>query len=196
MAAAPKDVEFNVNWRPFFLAPADSWDKFGPDARTQGVNKREYYEAKFGRARTEQIVPRMKQAFMEAGCGGEMTMEGMTGPTLDSHRLITLAEKHGLQDAMVEELFKNYFLEGKTICDPEVLVAAGEKVGLPDARSMVEDSQAGLADVTAQLRAGQGVSGVPFFIISRDMQPRPKRITLSGAQPPDLLLEAFEDLYS
>jgi predicted DsbA family dithiol-disulfide isomerase len=31
------------------------------------------------------------------------------------------------QDELIEELFRNYFLESKTICDPEVLLAAAEK---------------------------------------------------------------------
>jgi predicted DsbA family dithiol-disulfide isomerase len=54
-------------------------------------------------------------------------MEGNTGPTLDSHRLITFAARHNKQDELVEELFRNYFLEAKTICDKEVLLAAAEK---------------------------------------------------------------------
>lgn len=31
------------------------------------------------------------------------------------------------QDQLVEELFRNYFLESKTICDKQVLLAAAEK---------------------------------------------------------------------
>ena len=40
-------------------------------------------------------------------------MEGLTGNTLDSHRLIAAAGQQGpqIQDALVEELFSNYFTQ-------------------------------------------------------------------------------------
>jgi hypothetical protein len=133
-----------------------------------GVNKKAFYDTKFGKDKWKSFMPRLsqvrklkrdlfyrrqgqtfhhstggslelgaegrwggerhesRQAFREAECG-EISMEGNTGPTLDSHRLITFAARHNKQDELVEELFRNYFLEAKTICDKEVLLAAAEK---------------------------------------------------------------------
>ena len=38
-----------------------------------------------------------------------------TPNTLDAHRLIWLADKEGVQDAVVEALFRAYFTEGRDI---------------------------------------------------------------------------------
>ena len=45
-------------------------------------------------------------------------MDGLTGNTLDSHRLIAAAGQQGpeVQDAVVEELFHNYFTQARQQC--------------------------------------------------------------------------------
>jgi len=187
-------VEYRVRWRPFFLTPAKTWDNFGPEALTKGVNKQDFYDWKFGKGKTAEFMPRLNKAFLDSGCGGEMTMAGRTGPTLDSHRLITWAAVHGKQDDVVEELFKNYFLEGKTICDVDVLVAAAEKVGLEGAREFLSNPNNYLQQVQEEMMYAKGVSGVPFFIIESDGGKPRRPITLSGAQPPDRFLMAFEEM--
>lgn len=55
------------------------------------------------------LPPRLQAAFEQAGVTG-FNMDGKTGPTMDSHRLIWWGKKIGKQDAIVEELFKAYFL--------------------------------------------------------------------------------------
>ncbi len=49
-------------------------------------------------------------------------MDGLTGNTLDSHRLIAYAGRQGydVQDKVVEELFKAYFTEASPL--PSLLV--------------------------------------------------------------------------
>mmetsp|Transcript_7242 Transcript_7242/g.30058 ORF Transcript_7242/g.30058 Transcript_7242/m.30058 type:complete len:174 (-) Transcript_7242:580-1101(-) len=166
-----------MRWRPFFLAP---------DAPTAGVVKREYYAAKFGAARTAQMEPFLKQTFAEVGM--DFSMGGLTGNTMDSHRLIAYAETFGpeKQNALVAELFQNYFAEEKFIGDPAVLVAAATKVGLPNAETVVHDKTAYRNEVLAQYEAkARGVSGVPFFILGDG------KMTLSGAQPVETFVDAL-----
>jgi predicted DsbA family dithiol-disulfide isomerase len=45
-----------------------------------------------------------------------------TPNTLDAHRLIWLADKEGVQDAVVEALLLAYFTEGRDINNPQTLV--------------------------------------------------------------------------
>ena len=47
--------------------------------------------------------------------GIDYSMGGMTGSTMDSHRLIQYSEKFGVdkQNELVEELFNNYFCQEK-----------------------------------------------------------------------------------
>ncbi|XP_024394150.1 uncharacterized protein [Physcomitrium patens] len=169
------DVE--VKWHPFFL---------NPDASVKGVNKKEYYRSKFGEGRMHMIVDHVGAAF--ANLGYKFSIGGETGSTLDSHRLIELAGRQGLkkQNALVEELFVNFFTEEKYIGDKNVLVAAAEKVGIEGAREFLDDPQAGLKEVLAEERKfRRGVSGVPHFVIDG-------RYQVSGAQPPEVFIEAFE----
>ena len=45
-----------------------------------------------------------------------------TPNTVDAHRLIWLADQHGCQDAVVEALFRIYFIEGKDVGNHDTLI--------------------------------------------------------------------------
>ena len=51
-----------------------------------GENKLEMYKSKFGEARVQQMLPQMTKTFAELGI--QYSIGGLTGNTLDSHRLI------------------------------------------------------------------------------------------------------------
>ena len=72
-------------------------------------------------------------------------------------------------------------------------MAAGAQVQLPDAAAVLADPGAMMTEVDAELQFAKGVSGVPFFIFNVEGEKR-RALTLSGAQPPDLLLEALEEM--
>mmetsp|Transcript_16557 Transcript_16557/g.50127 ORF Transcript_16557/g.50127 Transcript_16557/m.50127 type:complete len:163 (+) Transcript_16557:1712-2200(+) len=158
-----------------------------------GVKKEEYYRAKFG-ARVSAIQENMKRVFASEGL--EFKSGGVTGPTLNSHRLIAYAETFGSekQNALVEELMLNYFGQEKYINDPAVLLAAAEKVGLPDARAVVQDDTKYRDTVIEQYHTyARGVSGVPHFIISDGAG---KSVELSGAQDVDTFASALAQVSS
>lgn len=177
IAASTDRYDVEVKWHPFFL---------NPDASVEGVNKMEHYKSKFGEGRMQMILDRVGGAF--ANLGYKYSMGGKTGSTLDSHRLLELAGRQSLekQNALVEQLFLNFFTQEKYIGDRSVLVAAAEKAGVEGAREFLEDPQAGLKEVLAEERKfRRGVSGVPHFVIDG-------RYQISGAQPLEAFLEAFE----
>merc|ERR1712070_1358967 len=76
----------------------------------------------------------MKRNFDAVGLPYKFTEAGLTGNTFNSHRLIAYAGSKGadVQDKVVEELFLNYFAEEKFLNDPQVLVAAAVKAGIPE----------------------------------------------------------------
>ena len=85
-----------------------------------------------------------------------------------------------------------YFTEGEAVGDPATLQRLAAEVGLDDAS--VRDVLGGdrfAADVRAdESRAHAfGVSGVPFFAID-------ERYGVSGAQTPDVLLEALRQAHT
>lgn len=109
------------------------------------------------------------------------------GNTFDAHRLIHLAAVEGMQVAMKERLMAGYFLEGRAIGDRDTLVELAAEVGIdPDrARAALEAGEFA-DDVRADEREATelGINGVPFFVINR-------RYGVSGAQPPEILLQAL-----
>ncbi|KAK9272939.1 hypothetical protein L1049_003318 [Liquidambar formosana] len=176
IALSKDQYDFEVKWHPFFL---------NPSAPKEGINKQEFYAAKFG-PRSEQIKARMSEVFR--GLGLEYDMSGLTGNTLDSHRLIFFAGQQGLdkQHNLVEELCLGYFTQGKYIGDKEFLVESAKKVGVEGAAEFLEDPNNGLKEVNEELeKYSAHISGVPYYVINGKQK-------LSGGQPPEIFQRAFQ----
>ena len=110
------------------------------------------------------------------------------GNTFDAHRLIHLAATYGHQAAAQERLMRAYFTEGEAIADPETLIRLLAEVGVDadEARDVLEtDRFADDVREDEQLAAQLGIQGVPFFVLDR-------RYGVSGAQPPEVLVQALE----
>ncbi|KAI9099350.1 DSBA-like thioredoxin domain-containing protein [Phlyctochytrium arcticum] len=172
-------VDFQIKFKPFQL------DGTLPK---EGVSKLERYRAKFGEARMQQMMPHITQ--VAAGEGIKLSMDGLTASTIDSHRVLDLAAKKGLQLPLVDELFADYFERSKNIGDPTVLADAAARVGLK--REEVLEylaSNEGEEKVMSEIEEARRrrITGVPHFRIA-------EQYSLSGAQEPDAFLEIFEAL--
>ncbi|RWW32857.1 hypothetical protein GW17_00002440 [Ensete ventricosum] len=177
MDSVKDKFDFEVRWHPYFL---------NPNAPKEGVRKTEFYKQKFGPAQYEGIISRMTKVFQSLGF--QYDTSGLTGNTMDSHRLITYASTQGYdkQNALVEELFLNYFCQGKYIGDRQVLLDAAQKVGIGGAAELLEDPRKGIEEVQEELeKYSLGINGVPHFVING-------KCKLSGGQPPEVFLKAFE----
>ena len=110
-----------------------------------------------------------------------------TPNTHDAHRLIWLADKEGVQDAVVEALFLAYFTDGRDISNPQALIDVVAEAGLERRKAEAilnsNDGMEAIKEADEQARRFR-VEGVPFFIVNG-------RLTLSGAQQPDAFFEAF-----
>ncbi|XWS36857.1 hypothetical protein CRYUN_Cryun20dG0121500 [Craigia yunnanensis] len=146
IAESKDQFEFEIKWHPFFLDPS---------APKEGVNKREFYEKKFG-SRVQGILARMTEIFRNLGL--EYDMSGLTGNTLDSHRLIYFAGKQGLdkQHNLVEELFLGYFTQGKYIGDREFLLESARKVGVEGAAEFLENPNNGVKEINGKHQLSGG----------------------------------------
>jgi predicted DsbA family dithiol-disulfide isomerase len=129
-----------------------------------------------------------------AGISG-FTMDGRTGPSADSHRLLAWAAETRGQDAqhaLAEALFETYFARGEPLCRHDVLASAAERAGLPraEAEAVLADPARGTRELAEELQLGRqlGVTGVPFFRVTDTATGRVA--TVSGAQPPEALAEA------
>ena len=113
-------------------------------------------------------------------------LTGLSGrqTPLDAHRLIWLADKQGVQDAVVEALFRAYFTEGHDINNRQALIDVVAQAGLDrDQAEAVLTRGEGMEAIkeAGELSQRHRVDGVPFFIVNGP-------ITLSGAQQPDAFL--------
>jgi predicted DsbA family dithiol-disulfide isomerase len=181
---AAEGLHFSVHWNPFQL---------NPDMPKEGVERAAYRAAKFGSAeRAREIDARVGGAAQAAGLAFRQDLMLRTPNTIDAHRLIWFAGRHddhdpGRQDAVMEAVFRAYFIEGKDIGDTEVLADCAAAAGL-DRATVVSFLGSGVAE--AEMRAADqaareaGVNGVPsFFLDGYNL--------FSGAMPAGQIAEAF-----
>jgi predicted DsbA family dithiol-disulfide isomerase len=175
--AGRRDVR--VRWHPFQL---------NPEMPKGGMDRKAYRTAKFGSwERSQALDAQVAAAGAAEGLVFAFDKMVRTPNTLDAHRLIRLAGREGIQDAVVEALFQAYFSEGQDISDRQTLLGVVAEAGLGQSRAEAEfGTDEGLAAIRAEEAEarGLGVQGVPFFIVNGE-------VALSGAQEPKAFLEAF-----
>jgi len=178
-AAHPGDPEPVVRWLPFQL---------NPDIPAGGISRREHVELKNGPAGPDLE----KQAYVAAlgkSLGLEFKLDKITVQpnTVDAHRLSGCAEGQGWQDAMVETLFKAFFVEGIDLNDHDALVSLATSVGFEWGQVAMYLGSDRDVHTVMQMELNARVAGidiVPYFIFNG-------RVTVSGAHEVDVLLDAM-----
>jgi predicted DsbA family dithiol-disulfide isomerase len=173
------EVALDVQWRPFQL------DATIPP---EGMDRRMYLERKFGGAEAAERVYAPVRAAGEAEAIPFAFDRIRRSPnTINAHRLIRWAGQAGLQEEMVERLFRLYFIEGGDLTDVSVLAKAAAEAGMElEVAERLLASEADVAEVRADIEAAQnmGITGVPTFIVGG-------RYAVVGAQPADVLADAI-----
>ena len=172
-------LRFSVHWNPFQL---------NPDMPKEGRDRAAYRAMKFGSAeKSRELDERVAGAAANVGLDFRLDLMLRTPNTLDAHRLIWLAGREGVQDAVMEVVFAAYFTEGRDIGDRDVLADCAAQGGM--GRAAVADFLAGDAAAKEMLAADRaareaGVNGVPsFFLDGYGLY--------SGAMPADTMVEAL-----
>jgi predicted DsbA family dithiol-disulfide isomerase len=169
-----------ITWRPFQL---------NPDMPAEGMERKAYIAAKFGGgAQADRIYANV--ADVGAGVGIPFAFDRIqrTPNTRDAHRLIRWAAAHGQADAVVEGLFRAYFIDGRDIGDHATLADVAGAAGLDaaEARQWLGGSS-DIEPVLAEDRSARrlGINAVPCFIFDRNY-------AVSGAQEPEFFLPIFD----
>jgi predicted DsbA family dithiol-disulfide isomerase len=176
--------QVTVTYRSFELDPDAPAQRTGTHA--------EHLARKYGMtiAQAEQANQQMIQR--AAADGLEFRFDLIRGGnTFDAHRLLHLAKDHGLQPEMKERLLRATFTEGLPVADQATLVRLASEVGLPAAQVQAVldgDAHADAVRADEQQAARYGISGVPFFVADGTY-------AVSGAQPPEVLLELLRRAY-
>jgi predicted DsbA family dithiol-disulfide isomerase len=172
--------DVRVRWHPFQLNPRM------PKA---GVNRKEYRSAKFGSCeRSLALDAQVAAAGRAEGIPFAHDKIERTPNTFDAHRLIWLADQNGVQDAVVEAVFRAYFTEGQDISHTPTLldVAAGAGLDRSRAEALLNGDEGMEAIRAAEEQARRdGVQGVPFYVINGTL-------AVSGAREPRDFLAAFQ----
>ena len=169
--------EVRVTWKPFEL---------NPSIPKEGVDRKEYLEAKFGGSdELQSIHDNVQQAAESVGLHFEFDRMERMPNTRDANRLIWFAGKERLQDQIVEGLFRAVFLEGQFVGDYAVLGKIGTSAGLDKSKvNRFLDSDQGKDEVQGEIKQAlrRGVQGVPNFLIN-------SHYVIQGAQPPDVMAQ-------
>jgi predicted DsbA family dithiol-disulfide isomerase len=177
------DLDVTVAWQPFQL---------NPDMPREGRNRQDYYREKFGSERAETMLNGMKQTGEEEGIAFGSHANAMAPNTLSAHVLMVWAEADERIDAndLAEKLFHAHHVSCEDIGDHAVLSRIAGEVGM-DAVGVAERLAAREDEDIVKERIAQfvarGVAGVPFFLINGEYG-------ISGAQPADILLSAFDKI--
>ena len=171
VAASHPEVAFALRWHPHPLLP---------DTPLHGVSYLEFYRRRLG---SEEAVARRQAQVLDAARRAGVTIAfkriRVLPNTLAAHRLALQAgreaQEGGMQaGAMIEALFREYFLLGHDIGRPAVLQAVAARSGIT-----------GDAEASPLPMASPDVTGVPLFRFGG-------AVSVEGAQPPETLVGAME----
>ena len=169
-----------IGWRPFQLHP---------DMPRAGKDRDSYLIENFGNIeRAERTHRSLRNAGEKEGVEFHFDRVERTPNTVDSHRLIAFAGRSGLQNELVEALFRGYFSFGRDIGDLEILSDIAAETGLDRAETLAylagdRDRDTILAE--DELARDLGVNGVPCYIIDR-------KYAISAAQSPEVFLQVLD----
>jgi predicted DsbA family dithiol-disulfide isomerase len=170
---------FSVHWNPFQL---------NPEMPKEGRDRAAYRAWKFGSAeRSREADERVGRAAASVGLAFRPDLMLRTPNTIDAHRLVWFAGQKGVQDAVMETVFRAYFTLGRDIGDPVVLATCAAESGLnPDEAaaflaSDMAEKEMRAADQTAR---EAGVNGVPSFFLDGYS-------LFSGAYPAETMADAL-----
>ena len=169
------ELKPEIHWLPFQL---------NPDMPREGVARAEYRKAKFGSVeRGRQLDARVAAEGKGEGIAFAFDRMQRTPNTVAAHRLIALAQKQGVGQAVVDSLFKAYFEDAEDIGDAAILNRISVENQIKGWPQNADEKE--VAALEASMR-GFGISAVPTFLFDR-------KFGVSGAHPPESLAEAIRE---
>jgi len=174
------NIAADVVWQPFLL---------NPELPPEGIDRSLYLIHKFG---SEARVRRVYGAISDVGLSAEIDFDfdtiRRTPSSVDAHRLVQFAARHGRDNQVVEALFVGYFNQGRNVGLREVLIGIGADEGL-DAQDVEtylnSDQDVSLIQEENARAHRMGLNGVPSFVFEG-------RLAISGAHDPIVLARMMD----
>jgi predicted DsbA family dithiol-disulfide isomerase len=169
------DLLIDLMWRPFLL---------NPDMPRGGMPRPEYVIRKFGgEDRARRLYASIGEIGRNEGVLFRFDRIRRTPSSLDAHRLVKFAARHGRADALVEALFSAHFTDGLDIGNAASLALIAGACGLDRTavRAFLASEQEADAVHADNLRAHRlGINGVPCFVVAGHH-------AIAGAQEPEVI---------
>ena len=112
-----------------------------------------------------------------------------SGNSFNAHRIIHLAQSHGLGNEAEEAFFFSYMTQGLPIGERETIEDVASRIGLNPVEVddvLDSDEYADFVKFDQEVAREQlKVTGVPFFVFDQ-------RVALAGAQPREVFLQVLE----
>jgi predicted DsbA family dithiol-disulfide isomerase len=196
-------IQVQYEWEPYLL---------NTNMREEGEDITEHLAKKYGPSAAARFAsndsPLMK---MGRAVGIQFTTKRNAYPTVKAHALMEHIKEQqqttkisGHDDGTIEnkanrfmeEMYKSYFEQGANINDVETLAEIAVKAKIGMNKEQVEQA---CSNESLQRRVRQkdqeykstryGISGVPFFIFHQNNNGKEAGVSLSGAQPPEVLAQ-------
>lgn len=156
----PRGLSIEWVWRPFLLEP---------DGPTRGRDADAHWQSRFGSlAASDRYHAGVAEAGHAVNIAFRYERIRRIPHARDAHRLILLAQEHGLQARICEVLATAFFSRGLDIGDAEVLIELAGEGGLPGgaAHDLLTGSKYALEIAQSDERAKHnGIQAVPVFCL-------------------------------
>lgn len=175
-----KDKKFEVHYAPFLL---------NPNMPLSGMKRSDYLKKKFGSVDNAQpMYDRMTEQAALEDLNFNLNKIKITPSTILSHILIDLSKGLKEQKFIVENIFRNYFIDGHDIGNVENLIAIGVKNGLN--KQKIEKTFETKKNIDNILNKNQsahslGISGVPVIALN-------DKIVIQGAESTELIISKIK----
>ena len=162
------ETKFEIEHIPFQL---------NPDMPTEGINRNEYLQIKFGGKEFAQpMYDRMTEEANKEGLNFNLNNIKKTPNTVFSHLLIKLAEQTNVHNEVKEKIYHSYFIDGHNIGDKEILINIGKEFNIEKEiiNNFFNADNIEKVNSFISIAKEKEINGVPFFEIGNDV--------ISGAQ--------------
>lgn len=178
-------VTYEIEYRPYKLHTSLKDDQI--------FERRAWYESRLGAEKVASIERMIGTRAKQVGLDIKL-FDGVISQTTLAHRLMLKAWNMGgqkLQLPLLEELFKEYFVEGNNTGDPQVLAKAASTAGVMSESETIrflesEEYSDEVERMMLDVRR-KGVTGVPFVVIDG-------RWAVSGGQSAETYVQILKKI--
>lgn len=174
-------VPTDLQWQPFQL---------NPSMAAEGMDRHAYLTLKFGSLeRARRLSGSVVEACEREGLPITLDSIRRTPNTLDAHRLIRHAVRHGIDPIrLAQHLMHAYLARGLDIGHRGTLAELAEEQGLNGGKTaafLAGTDETHTVIALDNLARHRGITGVPCFVFER-------RYAIAGAEEPEAFMPLFD----